>query len=117
MITSKEIINHICINYDEYMINHNTYYDDNLQICSDEVAEKGTGANQLEIGGKIRQAVVKGVRRVHPRGICSLRIADRVSVSSVRSAIMQASRRFKEDVEAKVQPKKNFENIPKFLVL
>ena len=46
----------------------------------------------------------------------SLRIRDRGSVSSVGSGVIRASRRFKEDAEAKVQPKKNFEDIPKFLV-
>ena len=43
MITSKDIINHIYINYDEKVINYYTFYDDNLQICSGGVAGKSTG--------------------------------------------------------------------------
>ena len=60
------------------------------------MAGEGSGGKQLASSGQLARAV---------------------SVSPVRAAIIHASRRFKEDVEAKVQPKKNFENIPKFLVL
>ena len=52
MITSKDIINHIYINYDEKVINYYTFYDDNLQIYSDGVAGESTG-------GKRGQAVDK----------------------------------------------------------
>jgi len=52
MITSKDIINHIYINYDEKVINYYTFYDDNLQICSGGVAGKGTGGERLASVGK-----------------------------------------------------------------
>ena len=50
MITSKDIINHIYINYDEKVINYYTFYDDNLQICSGGVAGESTGGEQLASG-------------------------------------------------------------------
>jgi hypothetical protein len=52
MITSKDIINHIYINYDEKVINYYTFYDDNLQICSGGVAGKSTGGERLASVGK-----------------------------------------------------------------
>jgi len=52
VITSKEIINHIYINYDEKVINYYTFCDDNLQICSDGVAGESTGGKQLASVGK-----------------------------------------------------------------
>ena len=77
MITSKDIINHIYINYDEKVINYYTFYDDNLQICSGGVAGKGTGGKRGQAWASGWQAVAKGGRRVHPRGICSLWTADK----------------------------------------
>jgi len=52
MITSKDIINHIYINYDEKVINYYTFYDDNLQIYSDGVAGESTGGKRLASVGK-----------------------------------------------------------------
>jgi len=52
MITSKDIINHIYINYDEKVINYYTFYDDNLWFCSGGVAGKGTGGERLASVGK-----------------------------------------------------------------
>ena len=52
MITSKDIINHIYINYDEKVINYYTFYDDNLQICSGGVAGESTGGERLASVGK-----------------------------------------------------------------
>ena len=49
--------------------------------------------------------------------LASLRIGDRVAVSSVLSGVIQANRRFKEDVEAEVQLGKKVEDIPEFLGL
>jgi hypothetical protein len=52
VITSKEIINHIYINYDEKVINYYTFYDDILQICSGGVAGESTGGERLASVGK-----------------------------------------------------------------
>jgi len=84
MITSKEIINHIYINYDEKVINYYTFYDDTLQICSDGVAGKGTGGERGQAWASGWQAVVKGRRRVHPRGIAAfgLRISKSQHISA-----------------------------------
>ena len=75
-----------------------------------KAAGESTGGEQLassgQAVGKGRQAV--GKRWLKAGGECirgefaSLRIGDRVSVSSVRSGIIQSSRRFEEDAEAEV---------------
>jgi hypothetical protein len=81
VITSKEIINHIYINYDEKVINYYTFYDDNLQICSGGVAGESTGGEQLASSW---QAVVKGGWGGHPRGIAAsgLRISKSQHISA-----------------------------------